>query len=442
MDELEIFVRDLKNIAYNVSDIGTAREVISKINEFLYNTHEDIGTVTALGESFTYLSEFHKYWHKNYKDILGLKVETGACEAVAKALHEVYIRTNGRAFKEIYDTFGLKDEEICLVRLLTANQDFRGSRSFKELADIYISDPSVFDIKEVYNSPENFIKDIDATSLSQTDKRTMYAKNIAKFLLDEGVEPFRLIDKYNGDLVALRNALIENENAGYGNKKADMFIRDMVVLNVWKKYKNFDKINVASDVNTIRVALRTGILHSEIPLLSSFMDIFCYQYSYVDEMNAKAWYEVWRIWNELYPTETIESPCMLDYFIYNVVGKQFCKDILCLFKCENGHSFYWHSARNKTCQVCYDTVHKKTKATLVKKLLPCESNKGYLAIEKSDFVRSCMAQPNYSQCPFKEICEQYGNKKLMPPKSISIKGQTGWTSAYSSKETGGGGLMA
>ena len=53
-----------------------------------------------------------------------------------------------------------------------------------------------------------------------------------------------------------------------------------------------------------------------------------------------------------------------------------------------------------------------------------------------------MAQPNYSQCPFKEICEQYGNKKLMPPKSISIKGQTGWTSAYSSKETGGGGLMA
>ena len=89
MDELELFVRDLKNIAYNVSDIGTAREVISKINEFLYNTHEDIGTVTALGESFTYLSEFHKYWHKNYKDILGLKVETGACEAVAKALHEV-----------------------------------------------------------------------------------------------------------------------------------------------------------------------------------------------------------------------------------------------------------------------------------------------------------------------------------------------------------------
>lgn len=33
-------------------------------------------------------------------------------------------------------------------------------------------------------------------------------------------------------------------------------------------------------------------------------------------------------------------------------------------------------------------------------------------------------------------------KKLMPPKSISILGQTGWTTAYTEIGIGGGGLMA
>lgn len=30
----------------------------------------------------------------------------------------------------------------------------------------------------------------------------------------------------------------------------------------------------------------------------------------------------------------------------------------------------------------------------------------------------------------------------MPPKSISILGQTGWTTAYARNDEGGGGLMA
>lgn len=44
--------------------------------------------------------------------------------------------------------------------------------------------------------------------------------------------------------------------------------------------------------------------------------------------------------------------------------------------------------------------------------------------------------------PIKRICEQYGDKNLMPPKSISIMGQTGWNSAYTTENSGGGGLMA
>lgn len=52
-----------------------------------------------------------------------------------------------------------------------------------------------------------------------------------------------------------------------------MFLRDMVVLGIWQNVDGFDKIDVASDINTIKVALRTGIIKTEIPLVSSFLDI-------------------------------------------------------------------------------------------------------------------------------------------------------------------------
>ena len=190
-------------------------------------------------------------------------------------------------------------------------------------------------------------------TLSQNDKRINYAKNISGFLLAHDCSPYEIINKYNRDVYSLRNAMIAC-NAGYGNKKADMFIRDMVVLGIWMNVTGFENINVASDINTIKIALRTGIIKTEIPLVSSFLDIFCYQYSYIDDMNAKAWRRVWEIWNNKYPNEQIASPCLLDYFVYNVVGRQFCKESLSIFKGDNcGHIFRWHSGQNKTCQVCH-----------------------------------------------------------------------------------------
>lgn len=32
--------------------------------------------------------------------------------------------------------------------------------------------------------------------------------------------------------------------------------------------------------------------------------------------------------DEKYPQESISSPCLMDYFVYNVVGRQFCKESL------------------------------------------------------------------------------------------------------------------
>lgn len=439
---MDNFYNNLKRI-YNSekTNIEKSRLAVKTINEFLYTTYDELGEVVVFNENYKYFSEFHKFWHLNYKEILDLKIDEEVCEKVAEILHDVFLRTKGHIFTKVWDTQGLSNQEVCKIRLLTANQDFRGSRNFQELAQIYKNDPLIFDEYNIQDSPEDFVNNINTASLSQNDKRINFAKNISKFLIEHKSTPYSIISSFNNDVALFRKQLI-NSNSGYGNKKADMFIRDMVVLGIWKDVINFDKIDVASDINTIRVALRTGILKSAIPLVSSFLDIFCYQYGYVDEMNALAWRKVWEKWNLLYPTESVKSPCLLDYFIYNVIGKQFCKEILYYYSCENGHNFKWHSARKKYCEVCHKEGTRNILAKCVKKTLPCNDQNGSIAISKTQFVSSNIASPNYEQCPFYRICIENGNNNLMPPKSISILGQTGWTSAYSEKGSGGGGLMA
>jgi hypothetical protein len=176
-------------------------------------------------------------------------------------------------------------------------------------------------------------------------------------------------------------------------------------------------------------------------LISSFLDIFCYQYGLIDEMNALAWRSVWEQWKKEFPKTCIESPSLIDYFVYRVIGKEFCRESLCIFECEKGkHQFKWHSGRNKTCQIC-----RKNKAYVINRVLPCTDNEGYLVIEKSKFVtgeKSILI--GLKECPFSKICgsKTLFFKRLNPPKSISILGQTGWESARATKGEGGGGLMS
>lgn len=444
MDALSTFYRNLSQISLEKEEltIEQAREVVKQINDFLYCSNpNDTDKINIFGNAWKYISEFHKYWEKEHKNILDCQIDEVKCEQVADALHRVYVRTKGKAFSDIYDTCGLTPEQVCQVRMLTANQDFRGSRSFNELAEIYIGDHSIFDIVSIAKDPESFVGALKLSNLSQNDKRISYAKNIAEFVLQYNCTPFEIITKFNNNVYELRNALIQCNGAGYGNKKADMFIRDMVVLNIWKNVSGFDKIDVASDINTIKVALRTGIIRTAIPLVSSFLDIFCHQYTYMDEMNALAWRKVWNVWKNKYPMDTIGSPCLIDYFVYGVVGKQFCKDILVYFECElHRHKFYWHSANNRTCQICFNEGRGRIPAKAVKKMMPCLLNEGNIAIKKTKYVMSLPDAEKIEHCPFIDICGK--DKKLMPPKSISILGQTGWTTAYTEKDAGGGGLMA
>ena len=445
MNELSVFCTELKNIIGDSSNLSIekARKVVKTINEFLYTNYKDIGFTEALGDSYPYFSAFHKYWESNYKEILNVTIDNENCKKVADALHEIFVKTKGKAFSNVWDTCGLSNEDVCRIRLLSANQDFRGSRDFSELAKIFRDDDTIFDEEKIYEDPADFVRQLKISDLSQTDKRNSFAKNIAEFVLKTNRSPYELISYYGNDIYKLRNALITCPGAGYGNKKADMFVRDMVVLGIWNDVKGFENIDVASDVNTIKVALRTGILKTSIPLVSSFLDIFCYQYGYIDEMNAKAWRRVWKIWKQSYPKECISSPCLMDYFVYKVVGKQFCKEALSIYKCEKyEHEFKWHSPRNKTCQLCYKNGEKRVKALLIKKVYPCNDPDGCIAIQNSEFVQNLPDDEKINECPFKSICDSNGLKNLQPPKSISILGQTGWTSAYSEKGNGGGGLMA
>lgn len=442
MDKFVDFCNEIKGIAeqYQEMNIAGARKVVCAINNYLYTTHANIGTIDKLGTTFDFFSDFHKFWHNHHEEILGCTIEDENCEKVADSLHAVYVSTHGNAFKSVWDKCGLSDEQVCRVRFLTANQDFRGSRNFSDLARVFESDNTIFDENNIKEEPQDFLRAIQVGGLSQNDKRISYAKNISEFLLEHGCTPYNIIDKYDRDIFALRNAMIAC-NAGYGNKKADMFVRDMVVLGIWTNVTGFENINVASDVNTIKVALRTGIIKTEIPLVSSFLDIFCYQYGYIDDMNAKAWRRVWEIWNQKYPGDQMSSPCLLDYFVYNVVGRQFCKESLSIFRGDNcGHVFRWHSGQNKTCQVCHSEGVRRQLASVIHKVMPCCDDEGSVAILMTDYVKSLPDNQKIQKCPFADICAD--KKHMMPPKSISIMGQTGWQSAYSIKGQGGGGLMA
>ena len=167
-------------------------------------------------------------------------------------------------------------------------------------------------------------------------------------LIEYNIEPYDLLEFHDGDIEKIRDFMIARTGAGFGNKKTDMFLRDMVVLKVWENPNNFEMIDVASDINTIKVALRTGILKTEIPLVSSFLDIFCHQYSLIDRMNALAWRRVWEVWKDKYPEECIEGPCLMDYLIYKIIGKEFCREGLYEYQCDKkNHTFKYKNGRLK-----------------------------------------------------------------------------------------------
>jgi hypothetical protein len=436
---IKISIEEIKKNAKNESELVS--HVLNEINRYFYQTHEGIGATSFNGENIQYFSEFHKYWEVHHKEILNIQINKHQVHLASIALKEAITKYGKSILNVTHQTHGLTPKAIAQVRFFTANQDFR--KPPENPYGRYLEDPDRFDPNEITEDPADFVKFIGITDLSQTDKRLDYARNAAKFLLDNSISAYDIRNKFNNDAVKIRESLVNTSNMGYGSKKANMFIRDMVEMGVWPDLNNFDKVDVASDINTMKLALRTGIIKTDIPLISSFLDIFCYQYSFVDEMSAKAWRTVWEEWKNIDPKTVPSSPCQMDFLLYRI-GREYCDDMVVEYSCQNNHSFYHFGARLKNCKICKQS-RIKSQTLLIKRLLPCQLSStnlpredGHLLLDDKNLLYTFDGN-----CILESVCKpkDKGFHVLDPPKSISIRGQTGWTNSYAYQENGGGGMM-
>ena len=426
----------------SLGEVVIAQRFLSKLNEYLYQTYQGIGTTTFDEEELRYFSEFHKFWEQHHAEILNARVNRSKATLAAELLH-LAVEKHGCSILDVtVETHGLSKEAIAQVRFFTANQDFRRPPENQYLK--YQEDPGQFHPHAVADDPAGFLSFLGMTSLSQSDKRLDFANNAARFLLDNGITAYQIAEHFANDAVKIRSALTSQPNMGYGNKKANMFLRDMFVFGVWPDLKNVSKVDVATDINTMKIALRTGVLTTEIPLLSSFLDIFCHQYSHIYDMAAQAWRAVWEEWQRTRPSSAPASPCLIDFMLYRM-GREYCKNDLVRYQCEKGHHFYHFGARLKKCKVCTEQRMRSPAMPQVR-LLPCQIPSAQLPRDNGEILISDtnLLRTFAGVCIFEEVCmpKVPGFRPLDPPKSISIKGETGWTSAYADRDRAGGGLMA
>jgi hypothetical protein len=450
------FVRDLSGkIGLEIpprwnqlSEIQLAQRFLERLNEYFFQTHESIGNTTFDGEEFPYFSEFHKFWEAHHKEVLNARINRKQAAIVARCLRDAVRQYGEDILRVTHNTHGLNARALSQVRFFSANQDFRSppENQFK----IYLDDPSRFDAQEIVDDPVAFLGFMGLARLSQSDKRADYAGNAAKFLLDHDITAFDIAATFGNDSARIREAIVNTPNMGYGMKKANMFIRDMHAWNVWPNLRNFEVVDVASDRNTMKVALRARILETDIPLLSSFLDIFCHQYGYIDEMNAQAWRAVWEEWRRLDAAAAPASPCLIDFVVYRL-GREYCKQMAGHYRCETGrHDFYQFGNRleRRACLVCSrQRPRQRHAAHLTDYVLPCQIPPDRLPRDEDGNLLLDSDNLLYlfgGVCIFETACRPKDAtfKMLVAPRSISIKGQTGWTQAYSDRAEGGGGLMS
>lgn len=424
-----------------LSEVQLAQRFLEKLNEYFFQTYEGIGTTTFRGDELQYFSEFHKFWEAHHREILNVRIDRAQARLAAQALGNAIGKYGESILNVTHETHGLGPQAVAQVRFFTANQDFREPP--EDPFGKYLDDPTRFNAQEIADDPADFLKFLGMTRLSQTDKRLDYARHAARFLLSRGITAFEIAQRFGDDAVQIRDALVNASNMGYGLKKANMLIRDMVELCVWPGLQHFDKVDVASDINTMKLALRTRILQTDIPLLSSFLDIFCYQYGYIDKMSAQAWRAVWEEWQQVDPSTAPLSPCQMDFLLYRI-GREYCKEMVVQYVCEAGHVFYHFGAGLKNCRVC-NRAKRRVRAHPRVRLLPCQLDstdlpreEGHLLLREDNLLRLFDGV-----CVLETVCQPKTDnfRALNPPKSISIKGRTSWTKSYAYRDKGGGGMM-
>jgi hypothetical protein len=374
-------------------EYGLAASILAEINKFLYQRK------VALPSE--YISEFHRYWEENHEKVLSPKIDPkGECLTVAKVLEGIY---KSNIIKVQLDTLDLTEEEIANVRFFTAIQDFNiDVHARSNPFEFYKRHPNCFRPEKVMNNAllvDELLNFLGAQS--QRDKRKPWMLNSARLLVEQYNSSAYAINKvHDGDVVEIVKSLTAEEKYGFSIKKSHMFLRDMADLGVWKYKRNVEKLDVMSDKNTMRVALRTGIIQFRIPLLASFLDVFCYQYSMVDRLNRESWREVWEKWGEIPKNHRPPTPASMDYLIFRL-GKIACRP------------------SKRICPPEKEIAEKRLES-----LVPQD--------------RLIFRDDGY--CIFTQVC-QLERKMLNAPNSISIEGRTGWKSGKTN-EGGGGGISS
>ena len=368
--------------------------ILYEINKFLYQKNAKLEP--------EYVSEFHKYWEKNHERILQPIIGKTEALEVAKVLEDIYAHNK---IKVQLNTLSLNKKAIANVRFFTAIQDFKIDINAKiNPFELYTIQPDFFEPEKILKNElliDNFLNRIGADS--QRDKRKPWMQEAAKLLMEKYKGcAFNINKVHDSDVLEIKKSLVEPGKYGFSQKKADMFLRDMADLDVWIYKKNIDQINVMSDKNTMRIALRTGILQFRIPLIASYMDVYCYQYGLVDLWNVKAWREVWLVWDSIKNNHRPPTPASMDYLIYRM-GKLAC----------------WKSEKRRRCPPGKAVANKWLESQIMQD-------------------RLIFNERNF--CVFEKVCRSE-RKILKHPMSISIYGQTGWRSGVTD-EGGGGGIQS
>lgn len=405
------FEKEAKRFKLTNNDVGykISADVLQKINEFLYITDPSIGRNPDYNKDF--ISKFHKFWQQNHPKITKPTIDKSKCLQVAQVLEKVHatygsqLSSTQKALFTPGKITNLTPRKIANVRFFTITQDFR-IRFKVDPYSLALTKPHLFDAKEILN---NFPSTTDELlhklgAETQTDKRHKFARLSAEFLLkNHNGDAFNICKAHNNDVLKIRQALVDNPDPnfegqlGFSDKKANLLIRDLVAMKVWN-VNNPEEIDVSSDANTMRIAIRTGILRTRAPLLTSYLDIYGYQYVLIDEYTKRAWRKVWEIWGTLPNNHRVEAPAMFDFLIYRI-GQKCCK------------------SKTRRCDVI------------------CNKNRLRKCKLRENILLNCSGW-----CIFKGICDLTA-KKLNQPRAISILGGTGWE-AGRADEGGGKGISA
>jgi hypothetical protein len=291
--------------AENVADF------LKTLNRFFYQEHAK--------DDEKHISEFHKFWELNHEEILGFHIQDDQCAKMAQVLEKIF---SAKPFKVDADVTGLSHELIANARYFTIIQDFK--IRIKSPYDLARTAPELFNARSILANSPNFANRLldYLGAKSQTDKRQKFSKLCAELLVKYyNGSAYNIAPKHENDSQKIIENLVSNPDEnfkgqlGFSAKKAIILIRDMMDLGVWK-IRNPEALDLPSDSNTMKVALRTGILRLRIPLLASYLDVYCSQYSSTDKWCRKDWRTVWDKWGDIPNNHRVNSPSSFDFLIY------------------------------------------------------------------------------------------------------------------------------